>query len=319
MFYVALMLTLYLLLNGLLMIILPAEWFQMVPGVSDSGGFNAHFIRDIGFAFVLSGFGISWRLLDPIRGRAAAFFAAGFLILHACYHLLETILSNHHDVYLLTEIAGIYLPALIALVTAAIKNISLPHWFQSIGKTLAHSNIEKFANSFQYNADYMHEIAQTDLEAIVRFSLLEDLGDYRKQISTEAWYAAKLVGCISEDCGPCTQLVVTMAEKEGLDKTLLTNLIEGKRELLDSESRLFFDYALAVTTHDVQAETLRLKILNDFGPSAIISAGLAIITAKAYPLLKYATGHGQACVKIRIDGEEKPVNKSFFPTTSFST
>lgn len=319
MFYTAIMLALYLVLNGLLMILLPSEWFRMVPGVAETGGFNAHFIRDIGFAFLLSGCGMSWRLLDPVRGRAAALFGGGFLALHAGYHLFGALLSNHHETFMLTELVGIYIPALLALFIATTKNISLPRWFQRIGQTIAHLGISKFADTFQYNADYMHEMAETDLEAITRFSLLQDFGDYRKQISAKAWYTAKLAGCISEDCGPCTQLVVTMAEKEGVDKTLLSNLIEGKRELLDSETRLFYDYALAVISHDMQAETLRQEIESKFGPSSVISAGLAIITGKAYPLLKYATGHGQACVKIRINGEDKLVNKTLFPAASAST
>lgn len=319
MFYIALMLTLYLVLNGLMMILLPGEWFQMVPGVSETGGFNAHFIRDIGFAFLLSGCGMSWRLLDPVRGRAAALFAAGFLTLHASYHALETTLSSHHEIYLLTELSGIYIPALSALFIATTKSISLPRWFQRIGQTIAHSGISRFAQTFRYNADYMHDIAETDLEAITRFSLLDDVSDYRNQISGKAWYTAKLVGCISEDCGPCTQLVVTMAEQEGVDKSLLSNLIEGKRDLLDRETRLFYDYALAVISHDMQAETFRQEIKIQFGQSAIISAGLAIITGKAYPLMKYATGHGQACVKIRINGEDKLVNKLLFPATNALT
>ena len=99
----------------------------------------------------------------------------------------------------------------------------------------------------------------------------------------------------------------------------MRNLIEGKRDLLDEETRLYYDYALAVISHDIQAETFRQEIKNQFGASSIISAGLAIITGKAYPLLKYATGHGQACVKIRINGEDKLVNKTLFPAASAST
>ena len=96
MFYLALILIVYLLTNALMMILAPADWYQIVPDVSQTGGFNAHFIRDIGFAFLLSGLGITWRLLDSVRGKAAALLGAFFLLLHAGYHLLETIVSNHH-------------------------------------------------------------------------------------------------------------------------------------------------------------------------------------------------------------------------------
>ena len=39
------------------------------------------------------------------------------------------------------------------------------------------------------------------------------MSNYCKDVSRDAYYAAKLVGTMTEDCGPCTQLVATMAER----------------------------------------------------------------------------------------------------------
>src|SRR6476619_8027266 len=41
--------------NGLVMLGAPAAWYAAVPGVAATGPFNAHFIRDIGVAYVLCG------------------------------------------------------------------------------------------------------------------------------------------------------------------------------------------------------------------------------------------------------------------------
>lgn len=316
MFYLALILIVYLLINGLMMILAPADWYQMVPGVSQTGEFNGHFITDIGFAFILSACGITWRLLDAVRGKSAALIGAFFLLLHAGYHLFETMVSNHHAGNFFTEFAGIYIPAFVGFYIASSANISSPSWFQRIGQIFAHIGIKKFAQTFYYDANYMHDIADADLDAIVRFSLLQELGDYRKQIPTGGWYAAKLAGCISEDCGPCTQLVVRMAESDDVDASILSALVEGKRNLLDDDTRLFYDYAQAVVAHDLSAETYREEISKRFGQPAVISAGLAIITGKAYPLMKYATGHGQACGKVQINGEDKLVNKAMLVTST---
>src|SRR5579871_1365158 len=55
--------------NGLFMLIAPAEWYASVPGVTATGPFNPHFILDIGMAFVASGAGL---MLGARRGASAA-------------------------------------------------------------------------------------------------------------------------------------------------------------------------------------------------------------------------------------------------------
>jgi hypothetical protein len=40
--------TVFLSANGLFMLVAPMPWYNLVPGVTDTGFFNQHFIRDIG-------------------------------------------------------------------------------------------------------------------------------------------------------------------------------------------------------------------------------------------------------------------------------
>jgi len=73
--------------NSLFMLIAPAEWYASVPGVTATGPFNAHFILDIGMAFVASGAGL---LLGARRNANAAIFAcagATWPALHALIHI----------------------------------------------------------------------------------------------------------------------------------------------------------------------------------------------------------------------------------------
>jgi hypothetical protein len=41
--------------NGVFMLAAPAAWYAMAPGVPNTGSLNAHFIRDIGAAFLVAG------------------------------------------------------------------------------------------------------------------------------------------------------------------------------------------------------------------------------------------------------------------------
>jgi hypothetical protein len=85
--------TLYL-ANGLAMLIAPQLWYQLTPGVVETGAFNSHFIRDIGLAFI----GASTQaLLFLARYRKAfAIMAAPIIFIagHGLFHLIEFV---HHQ------------------------------------------------------------------------------------------------------------------------------------------------------------------------------------------------------------------------------
>jgi hypothetical protein len=49
-----------LLANGLTMLAVPAVWYAWVPGISETGAFNPHFIRDIGAAYLMVGTALPW-------------------------------------------------------------------------------------------------------------------------------------------------------------------------------------------------------------------------------------------------------------------
>ena len=323
MFYAATILAIYLLVNGLMMVSFSSQWYQLVPGVSASGPFNGHFVVDIGFTFILSALAIFWRLIDGVKGRGAAIFCAGFLFLHASFHLYDVVTSNHHDDFFLTDIFGIYLPAITAIAVVSISAIELPMWFQAIFRRAAHWQIANFEKRWDYDGTYMHEIADADLEAITRFSLLEDFGAYRQAIPKEGWYTAKLLGSLSEDCGPCVQLVVRMAEAEGMVSDEIAAILDGRIHELRSnnaskEIPLFYDYARAVLNHDLEAENLRAKIENRFGKRAVTAAGMALISGKAFPLMKYATGHGQHCMQVTVNGVTRSVDRTMIKSQSFA-
>jgi len=82
------------LVNGIVMLVAPDQWYAMVPGAMQSGPMNHHFIADIGTAFLASGAGMmmNWR-----RGTVAAAFAlagATWPAMHALIHLWEWIANG---------------------------------------------------------------------------------------------------------------------------------------------------------------------------------------------------------------------------------
>lgn len=82
---------------------------------------------------------------------------------------------------------------------------------------LVRKKLDAYEREFDYDTSYLRDIYAASPRAFWRFSKFVGLSTYREGAPYDAWFAAKLVGTLAEDCGPCTQLVVTMAERAGLN------------------------------------------------------------------------------------------------------
>jgi len=102
-------------LNGLMMLLAGAAWYESVPGVSETGPYNPHFIQDIGAAFLAAGLALAARVWRP-RYWPAAVAGAGFLAFHALLHLV--MIASGHDHYAAFDLIAIVLPSALALFSA---------------------------------------------------------------------------------------------------------------------------------------------------------------------------------------------------------
>ncbi|WP_286758046.1 hypothetical protein, partial [Ralstonia sp. RL] len=137
-----------------------------------------------------------------------------------------------------------------------------------------------------------------------RFSAVAKMAAHREAVPPEAWYAAKLTATIAEDCGPCTQLVVRMAEADGVSVSVLRGILDGDERAMGSHAALAQRFARAVLAHDPQADALREQIAARWGERAVVTLALAIAAARMFPTVKYAMGHGKRCSRIRIGNVE---------------
>jgi len=83
---ILLLLTVYFAGLAAYLILLPLTFYQTIPGVSDTGPFNDHFSRDVGFAFLVSAAGL---YLGAVRGdKTLAVLGAAFPVLHGVFHVV---------------------------------------------------------------------------------------------------------------------------------------------------------------------------------------------------------------------------------------
>ena len=105
------------LLNALRMIFDPAGWYDSVPGITHTGPLNAHFVPDIGFAFLTAAVGFAVWAVRP-RIAAWAVMAALWPAFHGLFHVLGFAHHLPQGLPLITETIGVILPALAGLAIA---------------------------------------------------------------------------------------------------------------------------------------------------------------------------------------------------------
>ncbi|MFO1015646.1 MAG: hypothetical protein U1E50_17975 [Caulobacteraceae bacterium] len=112
------LLALVLAANGLVMLIAGAWWYGAVPGVTQTGPFNPHFVQDIGAAYIVAGVVMVLLALRGEAWRLAAFTWAGFLAFHAAIHLKDALGGHHMGADLIRDAAGVYLLPILSLWAA---------------------------------------------------------------------------------------------------------------------------------------------------------------------------------------------------------
>lgn len=106
--------------NGIWMLVDPVHWFYTLPaGVPDFGPLNEHFVRDIGCIFALLGVALGGAAVVRRWRVAACAAAAGFSVLHALVHVLDTARGAVGAEHWLIDLPGVYAPALILLALTA--------------------------------------------------------------------------------------------------------------------------------------------------------------------------------------------------------
>jgi hypothetical protein len=162
--------------------------------------------------------------------------------------------------------------------------------------------IDKFEREWKYDAGYVREIIDVSPRAAWLFSRAAALGKFRRDIPLDAWSAAGITAVRHEDCGPCTQLGVAMAERAGVKPAVLRAVLADNPEAMPPDVALVWRFTRATLAHDVSADEYRDKIVKRWGRRALISVAFAITAARIYPTVKYALGHGKACTRVVVGG-----------------
>jgi hypothetical protein len=167
-----------------------------------------------------------------------------------------------------------------------------------------------FARAYGDDLGYVREILDTDLRAFLALGRIQGFSAYRADLPADVAYAVRLTGTVAEDCGPCTQLMVAFAARDGVDGRVVRAILADDQAALSPDVVLGIRFARAVLARAPDADDHRDRIRERWGPRAVVSAAYGLTSARLYPTLKYALGHGQACRRVVVDGVPAPVART---------
>lgn len=111
---------LFLLANGLFMLVAPSAWYHFVPGVTLTGPLNQHFVRDIGIIQAFLGVAFVIGVLLPENRVVLWTAATSWLSAHAILHLWEVAVGICHPSSIARDFPAVSLPALTGVVLSVL-------------------------------------------------------------------------------------------------------------------------------------------------------------------------------------------------------
>lgn len=165
--------------------------------------------------------------------------------------------------------------------------------------------LDGFEREYRYDASYMREVLAADPVALLKFALGSLYSRHRvPELPVAAFSAAALASALHEDCGPCAQLGIAMAERAGVPTADLRALVRGDPHGAGDDASLGFRFARSILRReDEEADGLREDVRRRWGERALVSLGLALTGVRAFPTLKRALGHARECRRLTVAGE----------------
>lgn len=165
------------------------------------------------------------------------------------------------------------------------------------------ARIRAFETHYDYDMGYAHRMLRASRAAFLRFSLFSRFAQVREAVPVAPWFAARIAAALFEDCGPCTQLVVRMAEEAGVAGATLKAIVAGDEAALDDDTLLGLRFARAVLLRAADCGALHDEALRRWGERGVVSLALVIANTRVYPTLKRGLGYAHACGRVEVGGQ----------------
>jgi hypothetical protein len=151
------------------------------------------------------------------------------------------------------------------------------------------------------SVDFLRDMFRASASSVFKFGLFLPLANHRATAPLDAYYVARLVAVMREDCGPCLQTIITYALRDNVSRELIRATMRGDTEALGEPLATVHRYVEAVVDCDPDAADLAMTVAEIYGERALVDLALAIATTRVFPTVKRGLGYARSCATTAID------------------
>lgn len=174
---------------------------------------------------------------------------------------------------------------------------------------IARRLLRKYGNRYGYDVSYLLMMLNLSPAAFFKFAPVMKAASHREVAPVEAIYAAKIVGALAEDCGPCTQLVVDMALEAGMARDQIEAVLRRDPRAMNDSTTLGFRFADAIVRRSGDDDEFRDAIRAQWGDKGVIDLTLSLQLGRMFPMVKAGLGFAKECRRVTVDGHNVDVVK----------
>ncbi|KRR25328.1 hypothetical protein CQ14_10065 [Bradyrhizobium lablabi] len=165
---------------------------------------------------------------------------------------------------------------------------------------IARRSLRAFAKRYGYDVSYLEMMLNFSPAALFKFAPLMKAAAHREVVPADASFAAKIVGALAEDCGPCTQLVVDMALEAGMPKDQIEAVLRRDPRAMNDATMLGFRFADAVVRRSANDDEFRDAVRAQWGQKGVIDLTMALQLGRMFPMMKAGLGFAKECRRVTV-------------------
>jgi hypothetical protein len=174
---------------------------------------------------------------------------------------------------------------------------------------LARRMLRATGKRYGYDTSYLQMMLKESPSAFFKFAGLMKAAGHREVVPIDASFAAKLVGALAEDCGPCTQLCVDMALEAGMPKDQIEAVLRRDSRAMNGDTVLGFRFADAVAGRRGDDDEYREAVRTQWGERGVIDMTMALQMGRMFPMVKAGLGYAKECQRVSVGGNNVDVVK----------
>ncbi len=282
--------------NGGSMVWNPHAWYQLLPTVQATGGFNQHFIRDIGLAYVTSGIVLAYAARFPSGRWLAALAGALWLTMHGAFHVWEVLsgIGAPHNFWM--DAPGVLIPPLLVWTALGILMVRQRIAPAGIPKSMFLRVIDKVSPG---ESAYFHEVANAPGNALEKLAHFMPATIHRYAAPADLFHMTRIGATLIEDCGACALTAARGALSDDVPKDLINAALASKP--LGGDRQTAFDFGQAIARQAADASSLGDTIQAKYGRVVRLELAMTAATVRAYPGMKRGLGLSRSCSLTKLE------------------